>query len=142
LQALIDQRILPFSLGRQQQEESTVQHPELKIELPGAALTVSGSTESGGPTQAMVLRRHRGHRRREEDGGDQWRTPARLGGRRRTEHLGHDATLDISLVTLRNETLCWSKPVGEYDDDVGGRRRAAPPDIVRRTGVGHSGLFG
>jgi hypothetical protein len=53
-----------------------------------------------------------GRRRREEDDSDQWRTPARLDGRRRPKHLELDTTLAISLYTVmfRNGTLCGSKP--------------------------------
>jgi hypothetical protein len=88
----------------------------------------------------MVLRRHRGRRRREEDGGDQWRTPARLGGRR-TEHLEHDATLDISLwLRFATRPFAGQRPVGEDDDDVGGRRRAAPRRPISCDGRGSATL--
>jgi hypothetical protein len=49
--------------------------------------TVCGSAESGGATQARGVlgrrRPHRGRRRSEEDGREQHRAPAKLGGRRR-----------------------------------------------------------
>ena len=110
--------------------------------------TVFCSAESGGATQARVPGRRRAHRerkRREEDGrGQQW-APARLGGRRRPEHL-EEATLAISLTAcmlqlrLGRETTtpraAGVKPGTRRrrgKDDVGGQRGATAPGIVRST---------
>jgi hypothetical protein len=89
--------------------------------------TVFCSAESGGATQAMVPGRRRAHRerkRREDDGREQQRAPARLGGRRRPEHLEED-TLAIS-----SHRLCFAaqaregegQKAAEQDHDSTSRR--------------------
>lgn len=103
--------------------------------------TVSGSAESGGATQAMVLGRrrpHRGRRRSEEHGREEHRTLAKLGGRRKPEQL-EEATLAISFTLVfaaLSRHAVESNPEAEEMDDVGGQHGATPPGIVRCTGAG------